>query len=182
MAIPPHVETIHEIYYTSGAPVLGVTKSLLPITFMESGDFLLNFPNRIGLKNNNDPKYWACLDDKYVTFDSFNLTNEPCLSAANSQARVQKFAGFDFLGDSDVADMPDRFFSALLNKALQYYFAEIHNDINKAGMYRNEFKEDILYLKALGRKNGNSTPYYHWVDYSRKTTSLNRAVDFRQIN
>lgn len=157
MKLPTNVESVYTVYYNQKL-----------ITYVPKQEFQWKYINKLGLKTTGDPKYWTSWDDQYLVFDNFDSASEAQLSSANSEILVVKFPGTDLSDDNDTPDMPDRFYSCLLNKALQYYFAEIESNVQKAALYRSEYMNDLSYLKKWARRNKGFEPYFDQFNFAKK--------------
>jgi hypothetical protein len=157
MKLPANVESVYHVYYNQKK-----------LTYIDKAAFQKRHINDIGLKTTGDPKYWTSWDDQYLVFDNYDSATEAQLSSANSEIMVVKFPGSDLASDTDQPDMPDRFYSAMLNKALQYYFTDQDNNITKAALYRSEHDTDLVLLRKWAKRNKGFTPYYAYFDFSKQ--------------
>ncbi len=157
MKLPLNVESVYKVYYNQKE-----------VYYMAKTEFQFRHINKLGLKTTADPRWWTTWDDQYLVFDNFDSDTESQLSSSNSEILVVKFPGVDLSDDNDTPDLPDRFYSAILNKALQYYFTEIESNIAKGREYRSEYVVDLSYLKKWARRNKAFESYDSHFDFSKK--------------
>lgn len=165
MKLPSRVESVREVYYNDKR-----------MKFVDPAEFKHYHIHQLGLKTDSDPTYYTTFDEQYLVFDAFSSDDENQLSSANSSIRVTKFpADLDLTNDGDQPDCPDRFYLALINKAIQWYYLEIAKNISLAREYQREYIESRSQLKAWARRVRPQIPFYSKVDFSRRTSTLRGA-------
>ncbi len=171
MGIPNNVESVYKVYYNQKI-----------ITYVKKDIFQYRFINLLGLGTDGDPKNYTIWDDKYLVFDKFDSDAESQLSASNSEILVIKWPGTDLDSDTDTSTLPNRFYSAVLNKALQYYYSQPGNkDDSLIGIYRTEYKDDKQQLISWATKNKAKESYNSNVDFSRKIPGTSYYQPEREI-
>lgn len=167
MAIPDNVENIINVYYESDS-----SKSTKKhVTYMPPGEFQFRIISKDGFKTDRDPLYYTCWDETYLVFDGVNTSNESQLSEGNSEILCHKFGGTDLVNDTDTLDMPNRFFTALINKAMQYYAEEVLKNFGLADRKKAEYIDSRNKLIKWGHKNVGKVPYWNSFDWSRRLPS-----------
>ena len=162
MKIPTNVESVYNVFYNQK-----------PMVFVTKEQFQYRFINQTGLQTDGEPKYYTSWDDQYFVFNNFDSTVESQLSSANSECLAVKFPSSDLAADTDIPNVPDRLYIAILNKSLQLYFQEIEKDLQLANMKRQDYTEARSKLMKWAKRNKAFVPYNYKVDFSRQIPGPN---------
>lgn len=163
MRIPTNVESIHQVYYDVKRMVYNTPEVFQHLIIEKNRDTVER-----GFRTDRRPLVYTSFDDQFLTFDAFDSSVETQLSSTRSEVLVTKFTGIDLSNDTDILDLPNRFYDALVEKAMEWYFQELVGNIAIADRKRQEYIDSLGKLKKWGRRNKPKIPYFRNVDYSRR--------------
>lgn len=163
MKIPNDVESIYQVYYDVKRMIYNTPEVFQHLIIERNRDDVTR-----GFRTDRRPLIYTSFDDQFLTFDAFDSTVETQLSSVRAEVLVTKFTGTDLTNDTDILDLPNRFYDALIEKAMQWYFEELVGNIAIADRKRLEYIDSLGKLKKWGRRNKPKLPYFRNVDYSRR--------------
>lgn len=169
MALPTGVEAVYAIYYNSKL-----------LDYIEPSEFLYRIEKTTALKNTGDPSYWTLglMDQDYVLFNSFDATTESYLTSSNSLAHVLQYPQTDVSADTDAIDLSDKFYPALINKAISKCFYELLGDANMGDRYNREYNIAKNKLNRNAKRSTQRTPALGTINYGRRGNGGNGiAID-----
>jgi len=80
--------------------------------------------------NNGQPRFCTILENKYILFNSYDISIDTTLQSTKSMCFGQKIPTFS-MGDSFIPDLDDRQFPLLLNEATSLAFLELKQIANE---------------------------------------------------
>lgn len=116
--------------------------------------------------NTRPPQYYTTFNDQTVIFDAFNSDEEDFLEAEKTMCYGKKLPTFS-MSDSFVPDLPDQFFSLLLNESKALAFAELKQVTHAKAEQRA--RRGWINLQKRDRKlNESNRPLNNLPNYGRK--------------
>lgn len=115
------------------------------VDMLHSRDTTDSNVNSIGVITDKDPQYWTTIDETKMMFDSYDSSGTLMPSLCHIQ--YMKEVTSELSSNSEIAILPARFHSVLMDGVLATVFDELAQDTNKAQ------RKDIAYRKGLARMN-----------------------------
>ena len=155
MAIPTGVEAVYKVFYGGSE-----------MKFLPPEDAQRRIENGSFFKTTGDPKYWTTglKEEKYIVFDSYDSDTETYLNDTRSSAYVLKYSTTSLDSDDDIPDMPDRYYSALINRCIELAFRELVGNQQIASDYRQDARSSRNKLYA--RNSVTKVKSHHPGDFS----------------
>lgn len=172
MKIPTGVEAVYRVYYNN--------KLVHPVA---PEDFLRRIENGSALKTTGDPRIWSMgvRDEDYILFDNFDQVTETRLTSSNSEVYVTQVTQTSLSSDTDEVPLSEKYFSALMHRAISYGFMEIVRDIQKGSWYNRQYeiaKNKVNINSRRFKPHSFSLGNY---DFSRKTRKSSFIIDDSQF-
>lgn len=127
MAIPTGVEAVYKVYYNNKR-----------LEYISPEEMLYRIEKSTANLTDKYPSRWTIglFDEDYIYFDSFSQDDEAQLTQSNSKAFVTKYSQELVDQDSEVLNMPEKYYAALLLRCLMYGFYELNKDVATGDRYR----------------------------------------------
>jgi hypothetical protein len=125
-----------------------------------------NVINADGYVINADPQYWTSYDDKYITFDGYDITTDTTLVGSKTSVYAVVQASWTHT-DTFVPNLPEKFFPTLLAEAKSQAFVNLKQQANNREERKAQHGKNTMRNEAWRNENGEAK-YNGKVNYGRR--------------
>lgn len=135
-------------------------------------DMVILLENQGGPIENQDPRFWTTVDDKFIIFNSYDQFLVPNLSLVYG-IKIPKQMNLD----EDVPEIPERFHNVLLHLAASMAMYNLKGDDSLGRHYYGLYKRGIVKMKRWAQMFNTIRRTNVSVDYGRRK-SVRRYDNF----